>query len=355
MSGENVALAVFVVLAVLSAASARAFFRRMRAGGGGARTRRALVAGNLLVLATLLSFTVLAGELWFRFAYDATDSFDATRASSRWFERHYKLNSDSFRDDVEYDLGPVPAGRRRVTFVGDSFTAGQGVADVSDRFANRVRAARPGWDVHVFAINGWDTGPELAFLEKTVPQYTKGRYGLDEVVLVYCLNDICDVVPGMSELGERIRRAHERGVLAQSSWLFDMIRFLWVASTDDEIRGYFPQVQSAHLGAAWEKQALRLTEMRDFVASHGGRLSVVTWPMLHRLGKDYPFRETHERLDAFWKSQGVAHLDLLGVFGDGNSSDLVVNRFDAHPNEQAHRIASDAIRKFLDAEMARAK
>jgi len=355
MSGENLALGAFVALAVLSGAGVRRFFRRLRARGAAPRTWRTLVAGNLLVLSLLLSAALVAGECWFRFVYDSTDSFCATRASSRWFERHYKLNSDSFRDDVEYDLGPVAAGRRRVTFVGDSFTAGQGVADVSDRFANRVRAARPAWDVHVFAMNGWDTAQETEFLEKHVPEYTKGAYGFDEVVLVYCLNDICELLPGMADLTRRVASAQERGWLAESSWLFDMIRFVWISATDDEIRRYFPQVQAAHSGPAWERQKERLTGLRDFVASHGGRLSVVTWPMLNRLGKDYPFRETHERLGAFWASLGVAHLDLLDVLGDRDASDLVVGRFDAHPNEDAHRIAAEPLLRFLDAEMARGR
>lgn len=355
MSEENVALAVFAAAPVLLVFAVRVFFRRLRARGPGPRSRWTLVAGNVLVLALLLSLAVLAGELWFRFVYDSTDSFGTTRASARWFERHYRKNSDSFRDDVDYDLGPVPAGKRRVTFVGDSFTAGHGVPDVSDRFANRVRAARPDWDVHVFAINGWDTGPELDFVTHEIPKYTNGRYGFDEVVLVYCLNDICDIVPGMSELGQRVAKAYAKGRLARSSYLFDMLRFLWIASTDDEIRTYFPQVQSAHAGTVWERQKARLVALRDFVASRGGRLSVVTWPMMNRLSADYPFRETHARLDAFWKSQGVAHLDLLGVFAGRSASDLVVGRFDAHPNEEAHRVAAEAVLKFLDGDMARAK
>lgn len=353
MSAENVALAAFVALVAAAVLGVRAFFRRVRARGAAARTWRTLVAGNLLVLAMLISVAMLAGECWFRFVYDSTDTFDATRASARWFERHWRKNSDSFRDDVEYDLGPVPAGKRRVTFVGDSFTAGHGVANVADRFVNRVRAARPDWDVQAWAINGWDTGRELAFIEERVPQYTKGRYGFDEVVLVYCLNDAFDIVPGIGDLGERIQAAHQRGVLADSSWLFDILRFVWIASTDEDIGRYFPKAQAAHSGEVWERQKERLTRMRDVVAAQGGRLSVVTWPMLQRLGGDYPFRETHEKLDAFWKSAGVAHLDLLGVFEDRSASDLVVGRLDAHPNEEAHRLAADAILKFLDGEMAR--
>ncbi len=354
MSPEDVALAVFVALPVLLGFAALAFFRRLRASPP-VRAWPTLLAGNLLVLALLLSFAMLAGECWFRFLYDGTDSFDATRASARWFARHHRKNSDGFRDHVEYGLGRVPAGKRRVTFVGDSFTAGHGVPDVTDRFANRLRAARPQWDVHVFAVNGWDTGGEVTWVTKQLPAYTKGGYAFDEVVLVYNLNDIADILPEIGEMQKRLGKAHEKGLLARSSYLFDMLRFLWIVSTDDEIRGYFPKVELAYTGPVWEAQRARLRALREFVTSRGGRLSVVTWPMLHELGADYPFRQAHESLGAFWRSEGVAHLDLLTVFEDRSSSDLVVGRLDAHPNEVAHRIAAEAIAPWLDAEMTTAK
>jgi len=47
--------------------------------------------------------------------------------------------------------------------------------------------------------------------------------------------------------------------------------------------------------------------------------------------------------------------DLVGAFDGRDASDLVVNRFDAHPNEDAHRVAAEAVLRFLDAEMARGK
>src|SRR5207249_1143925 len=126
-------------------------------------------------------------------------------------------------------------------------------------------------------------------------------------------------------------------------------RYLWVVSTDEEIRGYFPTVESAYSGPVWEQQKARLRSLRDYVTARGGRLSVVTWPMMHRLGSAYPFRGAHESLDAFWKAKGVAHLDLLTVFDGRSAGGLVVGRFDAHPNEEAHRMAAEAMLPFLDA------
>jgi len=354
MQSEDVTIAVFAALPVVLGAVVFLFFRRLRTRGSAASPSRGkLVLGNALACALLLSVATLIGECWIRFAFDRTDAFGATFVCERWFRRHYRTNSDGFRDDFDYRLGAAPAAERRVTFVGDSFTAGHGVADVNDRFANRVRAARPNWEVHVMAMCGWDTGQELDLLNRILPETTRGEYRYDEVVLVYFLNDICDMLPGIEDYGRRIEHVRERGFLARSSYLFDMLRFVWAASTDSQIRAYFPMVASAYDGATWEMQERRLDALRKAVTSRGGRLSVVTFPMMQLVGPDYPLRDVHRRLDAFWRGEGVAHLDLLDVFDGRAAGDLVVNRFDPHPNEEAHRIVADALLPFLDAEMKR--
>jgi hypothetical protein len=48
---------------------------------------------------------------------------------------------------------------------------------------------------------------------------------------------------------------------------------------------------------------------------------------------------------------GVPHLDLLPVYVDYADAELVVNRFDAHPNEFAHSLAAEAIGRFLKKEI----
>ena len=49
-----------------------------------------------------------------------------------------------------------------------------------------------------------------------------------------------------------------------------------------------------------------------------------------------------------WERLSVPHLDLLDVFEGEPPEDLVVNPYDAHPNEHAHRLAAAAILRFLD-------
>src|SRR5262249_8762257 len=142
-----------------------------------------LIEGNALILLLLLAIFVLGGEIYFRFLYDTTDSLEYTKVSLRWKDRYWHLNSNQIRDNVDYSFANT-TGKRRITFVGDSFTAGHGVRDVEDRFANRLRRAHPEWEAHALAMPGADTGDEIKMLEEGLQR----GYQLDEVVLVYCLN-----------------------------------------------------------------------------------------------------------------------------------------------------------------------
>lgn len=74
---------------------------------------------------------------------------------------------------------------------------------------------------------------------------------------------------------------------------------------------------------------------------------VVTFPFVNAVGPNYPYSAIHKQLDDFWKAENVPHLDLLSVYNNEVGSKLTVSRFDAHPNEYAHQLATGAIEKFI--------
>jgi hypothetical protein len=106
-------------------------------------------------------------------------------------------------------------------------------------------------------------------------------------------------------------------------------------------------VREAYSGPLWEQQKERLRAFRDLVQTRGGHLAVVTFPFLHALGPNYEYRFIHDKLDRLWQELGVPQLDLLSVYEGLPSSQLTVNRFDAHPNECANKLAGEAIDKWL--------
>jgi hypothetical protein len=323
------------------------FARHRRA----AKTRagwRPIIGGNSLVLLLMLSILFLIGESFYRFVYDATDSFSQTRTSQRWFDRHFETNNAQVRDNENYIFNRR-SSRPRFTFIGDSFTAGHGIANVEDRFTNRIRGAKRGaWEVHVFADVGRDTGEEI----KLIPSLLQYNYDFDHVVLVYCLNDINDIVPQQQRIGERSSQPNRQpGFLVQHSFLINTYYFRLRARFDPEVSQYYDFVRAAYDGPIWEQQQERLKQFRDSCHNAGGRFSVVIFPFMHSLGPDNPYKPAHERLDHFCRENEVPYLDLLPTFEAHAGENLTVNRYDAHPNERAHAIAADAIREFLESQL----
>jgi hypothetical protein len=341
---EDAILMAFIALPAALFAALVLFHRfrrrhpRLREGPG------RLMVGNLLFLAALLSVLLPGGEIYFRFLHDSTDSFGVTRVSREWFGRHYEMNYAGFRDSQPLSGPVLLPGRRRVTIFGDSFTVGQGVANVEDRFANIIRNQRPDRDVQVIAVNGWDTPHQLGALRGMIAR----GWRFHDVVLVYCLNDIACYIPEWQAVLARVFGTREPGFLVRHSYLFDTLHYRHVVAREPDLAGYFDFVRAAYDRPCFREHVRDLLSFRDLVKARRGRLLVVTFPFLHSIGPGDPHRRVYERLHGFWQGIGVPDLDLYPVFENMRPADLVVGPHDAHPNETAHRLAAAAILDFLE-------
>lgn len=338
---DNITYAILLLLPLLSGGLLLALVRSW-ARVGRPKTG-ALVVRLRLVGVVFLTLLLLAGaESYYRFGVDTTDSFGRSRINTRWFQRHWRLNQMGYRDSVTfYPLQQAP-GKRRITFVGDSFTAGHGVPDVEDRFANQIRN-RGDDEVHVWADLGYDTGHAIELVQGLI---TNG-YQFDRVVLVYTLNDIGDLSPEWKATAEAIRSAPPPPFLIRHCFFLDTWYYRLKGCFNPDISNYGQSMLQYYAGPLWTEQQQRLTKLRQLVESHGGHLLVVTFPFLHHLGPRYEFRAVHAKLDGFWQDLGVPHLDLLPLYESHRSETLTVNAHDAHPNVRAHALAADAIAEFL--------
>jgi len=268
----------------------------------------------------------------------------------RWKARHYQNNDWGLRDNVDYSFRRSESSDRRITFLGDSFTAGHGIAEVDDRFVNLIRAARPEWEVQSLAMDGMDTGREI----KSLQQSLKKRFELDVVVLVYCLNDISDLIDEWNETLPLIKESRtKQGFLLRNSYAISTLYFRYKVLNNPSAANYFRFVLDHYGGSTWETQRSRLSILQRIIESNGGRLLVVTFPFLHSLGPEYPFRGVHEKLAALWQDLRIPHLDLLTIFESGEPSEMVLNKYDAHPNHAAHRQAAPEIEAFLETELGK--
>jgi hypothetical protein len=98
-------------------------------------------------------------------------TFNVTNISKRWLRRHLdaERHPPLGNRDTESFTKFVSPGKKRICFVGDSFTAGHGVNDMADRFTDRIRtkldAAKPGkFVVANLGEPGWETSQIEAFV-----------------------------------------------------------------------------------------------------------------------------------------------------------------------------------------------
>jgi hypothetical protein len=80
---------------------------------------------------------------------------------------------------------------------------------------------------------------------------------------------------------------------------------------------------------------------------------MVIFPFLHDLSGDDAFHDARARIVDFCRSEKIPVLDLDPVFREHAGENLMVSRFDAHPNERAHAIAAEAIEKDLLSDLVR--
>jgi 4-amino-4-deoxy-L-arabinose transferase-like glycosyltransferase/lysophospholipase L1-like esterase len=293
--------------------------------------------------ACLLSALILAAECYYRFIYDATEAFSMSKTSRIWLERHYATNKQGFRDVEDYEL-EIAEGHRRVTFVGDSNTAGFGLADVHDRFANRLRHDMDGVEVHACAVDGLNTGDQIRLLEN-IPE----AYQLDLVVLIYSTDDSLDLVV---EPDDTAKEQTKSGFLTEQSFLLNTIHARRQMRNEPIYADHLARIVAANVPPYWQQQQQRLDRIKNVINERGGKLLVVILPRLDASPEDESFRTVHGQLQEYWRQAGVPCLDLKNEFQDLPRSALTVNAYDWHPNEQAHNLAARSIAPFLQTHMA---
>lgn len=305
------------------------------------RKRTGLVIGNALVLACLLGFAAMAGESYFRFVCVETDTFGVSVPARRWFAVHTKLNSLGCRD-VEWTK-EKPEGLRRIAFLGDSFTYGWGIERVEDRFTDRLQARFDGLsagavEVMNVAKPGWGSRAEFQAMRDMIAQY-----GVNEVVLCYVPNDIERLLPTWSDFNP-IRPPEPRFFNSDSSCLLDYLYRRIVLPRVPAVRNYHDWLAEGYADESiWRLHERQLNDMIQHCKERNVAFRVLILPFLRTTGKKFEPVGLHAVVKRFFEVNRTDVLDLLPVIANLDPSELVVNRRDPHPNEQAHELFARAI------------
>jgi hypothetical protein len=286
-----------------------------------------------------------AVELYFAVWYDESDSFNLSNVSQHWFARHVHRNEAMFRDARPFPRH-VPEGVRRICFVGDSFTFGQGIKDVGDRFCDRIGrrldAVRPGEFLTSYV---GDFGINAEQVTELVRQQVQHGFQMDMIVYTICLNDIEIYRPGGAAREQQFHTP--TFVLFRDTYFLNLLYFRLQQARLPSVRSYYSDLAESYQGPAWREMREQLDKLRELCDDHHIQLRIVIFPFVHNLRPAYPFEAAHEQIAAYCRETGLPCLDLKPVLAPHAGEGLTVNRFDAHPNERAHALAAEAIETEL--------
>lgn len=283
-------------------------------------------------------------EMW-RYARDLKMPMDNPRLSFHHFpdrEGDYygvniKTNSFGFRDN-EY---AVEKKKKRILFIGDSFTLGWGVKfdSIYSKLLEKQLASQ-GYEYEVIntGIGNYNSRMECELFKLKGLQFRP-----DIVVLMYFVND-AEPVPVISNL--------EYSFISKSylfAFLFDKIQKIKVLSKSDfNWKDYYGSFYREGSQTLPDNRAA-LNEIATICKRGGIKTLYVNIPELHQL-KDYPLANVTDYVRSVAEENQIPFLDLLPVIQDENPESLWVSPEDAHANERANAIFSQAIYNRLESE-----
>jgi hypothetical protein len=295
---------------------------------------------SIVAVALSLSVGVAILEAGARLASFSTGT-GTGNAAKRWFSENWRpVNALGYRDDEIDAFSDKP----RMVFLGDSFTAGQGVMFEETfyhltrrRFDATHRAANIG---RLGASTQDETKNLAAFLEK------HGTH-VEVVVHQYLVNDIDDYT--RQDGGPSYRRSPLRTFLVERSELANLIdNYFFIRSVG---RDYMERLFAAYRDPIVSDRHLRdLAALHGKIHASGARIVFVLFPFLNNRDMITRSAAGLDKIKAFFHAncrRGDTMLDVLPIASRFTDAERVVNLLDPHPSKKLHAAVADELTAIL--------
>jgi len=258
-------------------------------------------------------------------------------SQGKYYGVDIKTNSMGFRD-YEYAL-EKPSGKKRVLFLGDSFTLGWGVPldslyskqleQMLNEDYNKIEVINAGvgnynsiMEVELFKLKGLELNPDL-------------------VILMYFINDVEPTPEKISSFGYFIRTK-----FYLYGFLFDRFLKIKTLFVDDfSWRKYYTNLYSSDSEAVPENYK-SLVELCRICKRNGIKLLIVNIPELRELNK-YPFPFATEYIKNLADNNEVEFLDLLPFLQNYYLPSLWISNEDPHASPKANTLIAKVLHKKL--------
>jgi hypothetical protein len=302
------------------------------------------LAARLLVTYLTLVGLLVGGEAYFRYLY-AESGWGFTLAYQNWERRYWQTNSLGYRDR---EWTPQDwEGKTTIMVLGDSFSAGWGIEDPSDRYPD-VLAELLGDDYAVInlARPGLTPRRELALAQEHPLQNP------DIILFQYYLNDIDDAAMEIADFWMPTFPKPPHWIDTESylaNFLYWRIvpAYSTIHAPDGQSYWEWNYATFDNYGI-FQRHRAELEQVMAFAEERNARLIVVIFPNMHD-----PVRSIQYVDAVATVFQEKGYTDILKLFDEAakwDFADSMVSDRDAHPSVAFHHRVAELIYENFFAE-----
>lgn len=287
---------------------------------------------NSLLSVFVVVILILIVEIVFTFL-PVSHTTSRTLAGQNWMYYFWKENSMGYRDA---ELSQKNNSKKKIFFIGDSFTAGHGLKKRSQRFSDIAgKKLQTEFEFYNLGVNGADTDDEyknlINFPEKP-----------DVVVLQYFYNDI-DNASKRADKWEPFPIPYDdisdrQRPFIKGSFLLNFIYWKFPHSNEFNYEKYLTTVYSDSAVLADHLSSLK--KFVDYSRENNVRLFVIIFPFLQDLNSSNLFAAPVKK---FFDEQKIEVIDAGNLSSDIPAMERVVNRHDFHGSPLVNQRVADAL------------
>ena len=259
--------------------------------------------------------------------------------------READLSSEIFQDNY-----------RRILFLGDSFTHGDGVEKGEDRFSDiiekrlNLESKTNSLKYHIYnaGVSGTNPYDWLKYLRELVPVY-QPQY----VYAIFFLRDGTNIDTSLlfhKKNINRLRAKYENKLWYKYTYIG---KYIGDKQAERDFSNYYmKKMFDSYLGndsekRPWIRRQNNLLTIRNLCKKKGIEFHLVIFPLIFGLETDYKFYDVEKEIARFAKVNGIPVFSLINGFIGQNSQELWVSPNDQHPNEKGHLIAANTLYPYL--------
>lgn len=268
--------------------------------------------------------------------------------------------------DKFYD--PIDMGIRekdtviRVGFFGDSFTFGQGIERIEDRYTEVVcKNLNEKFQVEVRCYNVALTGATTRDEWNLIANEAENLPPFDIVIVQFFANDIEghssyeEHLQADTTYGRMLRRMRTYpdnplfSFLLRNSYAVEFLYFQQRKQPTPDSPSYIQIVKENYENEAyWKDLTLQFDKIKQLGIEREIPTGIILFPAMESVNEDYQLHFVHEQVSKYLEKINVPHQDLHPSLQGYQAQDLVANSFDPHPNEKAHQLVSGKVQELTE-------